>query len=876
MQSMGLNELREKYLSFYESKGHLRLPSFSLIPNGDKSLLLINSGMAPMKKYFTGEVEPPRRRVTTCQKCIRTPDIENVGHTARHGTFFEMLGNFSFGDYFKNEAITWAWEFSTKVIGLDPARIYVTIYEEDDEAYDIWTKKTGIDPSHIVRKDKSENFWEHGSGPCGPCSELHYDRGESYGCGKPDCGPGCECDRYVEYWNLVFTQFDNDGNGNYTRLDHPNIDTGMGLERLACIVQDVDNIFEVDTVRHILDKVCEITGSEYGADPRTDVSIRVITDHIRSATMMIGDGVFVSNEGRGYVLRRLIRRAARHGKLLGMNQPFLYELCRTVIGINREAYPNLAEKADMIEKMIRVEEEGFLRTIDAGMQMLADMIADGSISGEKAFMLYDTFGFPFDLTKEILAEKGIEIDESGFNRMMEEQKVRARSARKDMDKEAWKNNASVSAGGKTEFTGYETMADDSNITLILAGEDILDSASAGQQCALVLARTPFYAESGGQAADSGVISCGENVFRVNSVSKTSAGTFLHHGTVEQGAFKVGDGVHVEINREQRLATRRNHTSAHLLQAALRQLLGSHVEQAGQLVNAQEMRFDFTHYEALTTSELEKIEDQINNIILSAQQVNSREMPIEEAKKLGAMALFGEKYGDIVRVVSVGDFSIELCGGTHVQNTGEIGLFKIVSETSVASGVRRITAVTGTGALAYVRENLAQMQACAAMLKASNPRELTARAGQVMAEDKENRRKIESLTAELSAMKAAAVLGNAKDVCGLELVASAVEGANAGELRAMGDEAKAKSDKIVAVFAGVNREKGTVNFAACCGAQAVKMGAHAGKLVKAIAAIAGGSGGGKPDSAMAGGKDVSKVSEALDAAEGILKSMIEEK
>lgn len=876
MQSIGLNELREKYLSFYESKGHLRLPSFSLIPNGDKSLLLINSGMAPMKKYFTGEVEPPRRRVTTCQKCIRTPDIENVGHTARHGTFFEMLGNFSFGDYFKNEAITWAWEFSTQVIGLDPARIYVTVYEEDDEAYQIWTEKTAIDPSHIVRKDKSENFWEHGAGPCGPCSELHYDRGESYGCGRPDCGPGCECDRYVEYWNLVFTQFDNDGNSNYTRLDHPNIDTGMGLERLACIVQDVDNIFEVDTVRHILDKVCEITGSEYGADPRADVSIRVITDHIRSATMMIGDGVFVSNEGRGYVLRRLLRRAARHGKLLGMDRPFLHELCCTVIDINKEAYPNLAEKADMIEKMIRVEEEGFLRTIDAGMQMLTDMIADGSISGEKAFMLYDTFGFPFDLTKEILAERGIEIDEDGFNRMMQEQKVRARSARKDMDKEAWKNNASVSVGGKTEFIGYETMADDSSITLILAGEEILDSASIGHECALVLARTPFYAESGGQAADSGVITCGESIFRVDSVSKTSAGTFLHHGTVEQGSFKVGDGVHAEINREQRLATRRNHTSAHLLQAALRQLLGSHVEQAGQLVNAQEMRFDFTHYEALTTAELEKIEDQINNIILSARPVDSREMPIEEAKKLGAMALFGEKYGDVVRVVSVEDFSIELCGGTHVRNTGEIGLFKIVSETSVASGVRRITAVTGTGALAYVRENLSQMQACAAVLKASNTRELTARAGQVMAEDKENRRKIESLTAELSAMKAAAVLGNAKDVCGLELVASAVEGANAGELRAMGDEAKAKSDKIVAVFAGINREKGTVNFAACCGAQAVKMGAHAGKLVKAIAAIAGGSGGGKPDSAMAGGKDVSKVSEALDAAEGILKSMIEEK
>ena len=875
MEFTGLNELREKYLSFYESKGHLRLPSFSLIPNGDKSLLLINSGMAPMKKYFTGEIEPPRHRVTTCQKCIRTPDIENVGHTARHGTFFEMLGNFSFGDYFKNEAITWAWEFSTKVIGLDPERIYVTVYEEDDEAYEIWTTKTEINPSHIVRKDKSENFWEHGSGPCGPCSELHYDRGEAYGCGKPDCGPGCECDRYVEYWNLVFTQFDNDGNGNYTRLDHPNIDTGMGLERLACIVQDVDNIFEVDTVRHILDKVCEITGKKYGEDPKTDVSIRVITDHIRSSTMMIGDGVFVSNEGRGYVLRRLLRRAARHGKLLGMERPFLHELCRTVIEINKDAYPNLAEKADMIEKMIRVEEEGFLRTIDAGMQMLSDMIEDGTISGEKAFMLYDTFGFPFDLTREILAEKGIEIDESGFTRMMEEQKVRARSARKDMDKEAWKNNASVSAGGKTEFTGYDKMEDDAAIELILADGQAADSVEEGQECDIVLSRTPFYAESGGQASDTGVITCGGSVFKVAAVNKTSGGTFLHHGTVESGSFKAGDTVHADIDRERRVATRRNHTSAHLLQAALRQMLGSHVEQAGQLVNAQEMRFDFTHYEALSAEELEKIENTVNDVILSAQAVESREMPIDEAKKLGAMALFGEKYGDVVRVVSVGDFSIELCGGTHVGNTGEIGLFKIVSETSVASGVRRITAVTGMGALAYVRENLAQMHACAATLKASNVKELPARAEQIMAEDKENRRKIESLTAEISAMKASAVLGNAKDVCGLELVASVIEGASANELRAMGDEAKAKSGKMVAVFAGVNREKGTVNFAACCGADAVKMGAHAGKLVKEIAAIAGGSGGGRPDSAMAGGKDVSKVSEALEAAEGILKSMIKE-
>ena len=876
MEKYGVNELRKMFLEFFESKGHLAMKSFSLVPHNDNSLLLINSGMAPLKPYFTGQEIPPRRRVTTCQKCIRTGDIENIGKTDRHGTFFEMLGNFSFGDYFKHEAIAWCWEFLTQVVGLDPDRLYPSVYLDDDEAFDIWNKEIGIAPERIFRFGKEDNFWEHGSGPCGPCSELHYDRGAAYGCGKPDCGPGCECDRYVEYWNLVFTQFDNDGNGNYTRLDHPNIDTGMGLERLACIVQDVDNIFEVDTVRHILDKVCAITGSTYGADPKTDVSIRVITDHIRSATMMIGDGVFVSNEGRGYVLRRLLRRAARHGKLLGMDHPFLHELCRTVIDINKDAYPNLAEKADMIEKMIRVEEEGFLRTIDAGMQMLSDMIADGSISGEKAFMLYDTFGFPFDLTREILAEKGIEIDESGFARMMEEQKVRARSARKDMDKEAWKNNASVSAGGQTEFTGYEKMADDSTITLILADGQTAGSAAAGQTCDLVLARTPFYAESGGQAADTGVITCGESTFRVASVSKTSAGTFLHHGTVEQGSFQVGDDVHAEIDRAQRLATRRNHTAAHLLQAALRRLLGSHVEQAGQLVSAQEMRFDFTHYEALTGAELEEVENSINGVILGAQPVDSREMPIEEARKLGAMALFGEKYGDVVRVVSVGDFSVELCGGTHVQNTGEIGLFKIVSETSVASGVRRITAVTGLGALAYVRENLAMMQQCAASLKATNLRELPARAEQVMAEDKENRRRIESLTAELSAMKAAAVLDNTKDICGLELVASEIEGANANELRAMGDEARAKNDKIVAVFAGVNREKGTVSFAACCGAQAVKMGAHAGKLVKAIAAVADGSGGGKPDSAMAGGKDVTKVSEALDAAAEILKSMIEER
>ena len=877
MKFMGLNELREKYLGFYESKGHLRLPSFSLIPNGDKSLLLINSGMAPMKKYFTGEVEPPRRRVTTCQKCIRTPDIENVGHTARHGTFFEMLGNFSFGDYFKMEAITWAWEFSTQVIGLDPARIYVTIYEEDDEAYRIWTEKTTINPSHIVRKDKSENFWEHGSGPCGPCSELHYDRGEEYGCGRPDCGPGCECDRYVEYWNLVFTQFDNDGNGNYSRLEHPNIDTGMGLERLACIVQNADNIFEVDTVRRILDRVCEMTGKVYGSSAPEDVSLRVITDHIRSATMMIGDGVFVSNEGRGYVLRRLLRRAARHGKLLGMERPFLYELCRTVIEINREAYPNLAEKADMIEKMIRVEEEGFLKTIDAGMQMLADMIADGSISGEKAFMLYDTYGFPFDLTREILEEKGIEIDEDGFTRKMEEQKLRARSARKDLDKEAWKNNASAIAEfGKTEFTGYEQMEEESEVAALYRDGSSVDRIEQGQSCDLILKSTPFYAESGGQAADAGVITSGEEVFRVTSVSKTPSGTFLHHGTVERGAFAVGQRVNAQIDRERRLATRRNHTGAHLLQAALRRLLGTHVEQAGQLVNAEELRFDFTHYEALTADELRELEDTINAVILQAVPVMSREMPIEEAKKLGAMALFGEKYREVVRVVSVGDFSIELCGGTHVQNTGEIGLFKITSETSVASGVRRITGVTGTGALAYVRENLTLMQECAAALKASNIKELAVRAGQVMAEERENRRRIDSLTAELSAMKAASVLANARRVCGLELVAGAVEGASADELRAMVDEARAKSGKIVAVFAGINREKGTVSFAACCGAEAVQMGAHAGRLVKEIAAVAGGSGGGRPDSAMAGGKDVTKVSEALEAAEGILKSMIEEK
>ena len=691
MKWTGLNELREKYLEFFESKGHLRLPSFSLVPQGDKSLLLINSGMAPMKKYFTGEVTPPRNRVTTCQKCIRTPDIERVGKTARHGTYFEMLGNFSFGDYFKNEATAWAWEFFTEVLEIPAELLYCSIYEEDDEAFEIWTKKVGVDPSHIKRLGKEDNFWEHGAGPCGPCSEIYFDRGEKHGCGSPDCGVGCECDRFIEVWNLVFTQFSNDGEGNYTKLDRCNIDTGMGLERLACVMQDVDNLFEVDTVQNIMKHIMEISKIKYHDNEKTDVSLRVITDHIRSTTFMIGDGVMPSNEGKGYVLRRLLRRAARHGKLIGIDRPFLYEVCDTVIKENESAYPNLVEKRDFIVKIIKIEEENFNKTIDSGMTLLASMIENTEnnvLSGEDAFKLSDTYGFPIDLTKEILEEKGMSVDEEKFKELVLEQRNRSRDARKDAGAEAWKDSGVVTNGiPATEFLGYKEFENDAEVIALISAGERKEFIENGEEAVLVLDKTSFYAESGGQVGDKGVIRVGETVFEVVDTKKTHDGVFLHYGAIAEGdGIKLGDKAEAVINKDERLSIMRNHTAAHLLQAALRKVLGTHVEQAGQLVNKDNVRFDFTHFSALTGEEIAEVEKLVNEEILSAAEVTMTEMPIEEAKKMGAMALFGEKYGDVVRVVKAGEYSTELCGGTHVSSTGNLGLFKIVSESSVAAGV----------------------------------------------------------------------------------------------------------------------------------------------------------------------------------------------
>ncbi len=878
MEWTGLNELREKYLAFFESKGHLRLPSFSLIPQNDKSLLLINSGMAPMKKYFTGEITPPRTRVTTCQKCIRTPDIENVGKTARHGTYFEMLGNFSFGDYFKKEVIPWAWEFFTKVMEIDPEKLYVTVYEEDDEAYDIWTKTVGVDPSRVYRMGKADNFWEHGAGPCGPCSEIHYDRGEKYGCGSPDCKVGCDCDRFMEVWNLVFTQFDNDGSNNYTRLAHPNIDTGMGLERLACIAQGVDNLFEVDTVQNIMKHIMRIAGVEYHKDENVDISLRVITDHVRSTTMMIGDGVMPSNEGRGYVLRRLLRRAARHGRLLGINRTFLYEVADTVIHENKSAYPNLVEKRDFIVSVIQAEEESFAKTIDTGLSMLEDMLKNLSgtcLSGEDAFLLSDTYGFPIDLTKELLGERGLTVDEARWKELVIEQKNRARAAHKGAGAEAWVGSGNVTKNlPATVFTGYTAFAEETKITAIVSEGALQDYAGAETEAILVLETTPFYAESGGQIGDVGTISGDGFTFTVENTTKTHEGVILHHGKLTAGeVISVGAAVTAKIEESTRRATMRNHTAAHLLQAALREILGSHVEQAGQLVNDCHVRFDFTHFSALTGEELQAVEKRVNEVILSASPVETCEMPIDEAKKLGAMALFGEKYGEVVRVVKAGDFSTELCGGTHVSNTGNIGLFKIVSETSVASGVRRIEAVTGFNVMDYIQKNLETIYDTAAALKVNNPAELVAKAAAIAAENKTLARELDALRAQMAAAKASAMLGNAEDLGGVRLIAQNLGNETPDALRSMCDKAKENGADIVAVFAGINAEKGTVTFACACGKDAVQKGAHAGNIVREIARLAGGSGGGKPDSAMAGAKDVSKVDEALAGASAIVKSLL---
>lgn len=875
MEWTSLNDLREKYLSFFESKGHLRLPSFSLVPNGDKSLLLINSGMAPMKKYFTGEVTPPRKRVTTCQKCIRTPDIENVGKTARHGTFFEMLGNFSFGDYFKKEATAWAWEFCTQVLEMPVDKLYITIYENDDEAFDIWTKQNGVAPDHIVRLGKADNFWEHGSGPCGPCSEIHFDRGEKYGCGKPDCGPGCECDRYVEFWNNVFTQFDNDGNNNYTPLDHPNIDTGMGLERLACIMQDVDNIFEVDTVQNIMKKISEISGVTYHDDEKNDVSLRVITDHVRSSTFMISDGVIPSNNGRGYVLRRLIRRACRHGRLLGVNEPFLYKVCKTVIQENAVAYPELADKEELITKVILSEEESFGKTIDAGLALLDEYISkmDGNVfSGEDAFKLNDTYGFPLDLTRDILEEKGITVDEDKFNALLANQKSTARAARKDAGADAWKGNSVKIDTDKTEFVGYTDFECNAKIAAIVNAEgELVDMLGAGEQGVIALDKTPFYAESGGQVGDSGVIRNGDgNVFLVADTSKNADGIYLHSGNVSKGVISVGDSVNASLNDLRRKAIMKNHTAAHLLQAALRQVLGTHVEQAGQLVNEKEVRFDFTHFNPMTAEELVKVEMLVNQFIMQAQSVTMQEMPIEEAKKMGAMMLFGEKYGDIVRVVKAGDFSTEFCGGTHVSNSGELGLFKIVSESSVAAGVRRITALTGMNLLAYLNHNEAMVKLVAAAFKTSD-NEINERASAIITELKDKDKEIQKLNAELTKLKSADMFSKPAVIDGLELYTAKVDGTTPDALRSMGDDLKAKSDNVVAVIAGVNGEK--ANLVAVCGKNAIAKGVKAGDLVREIAKLAGGGGGGRPDSAMAGAKDLSKLDSAIAAVEETVKGMI---
>ena len=878
MEWTGLNELREKFLLFYESKGHLRLPSFSLIPQGDKSLLLINAGMSPMKKYFTGEITPPRTRVTTCQKCIRTPDIENVGKTARHGTYFEMLGNFSFGDYFKHDAITWAWEFCTKVIEMDPERLYISVYLDDDEAYDIWTKEIGVQESHMVRFGKEDNFWEHGAGPCGPCSEIYYDRGPEHGCGKPDCKVGCECDRYVEFWNLVFTQFENDGHNHYTPLAHPNIDTGMGLERLACIAQNVDNLFEVDTIQNIMKHIAKIAGVEYHTDEKSDVSLRVITDHIRSTTFMIGDGVMPSNSGRGYVLRRLLRRAARHGRLLGINRPFLAEVADTVINENKNAYPNLVEKRDFIVNVISTEEESFNRTIDAGLDVLSKMIEDSKskeLSAEDAFKLQDTFGFPIDLTKEILEEKGMTVDEDKFKELVLVQRKRSRDAHKGAGAEGWNDTGVVTKGiAKTEFKGYDSYEAEGKIIAFITDGIRCDVLENGADSFLVADKTSFYAESGGQVGDTGYIYGDGFTFEVENTTKTNDGVILHYGRIIDGDnAKTGDSVKTAIDSQRRDAIARNHTAAHLLQAALRKTLGSHVEQAGQLVNENTVRFDFSHFSAMTSDELKTVENEVNNIILSAESVTMTEMPIEEAKKTGAMALFGEKYGDVVRVVKAGDFSTELCGGTHVSNTGKLGLFKIITETSVAAGVRRIEAVTGTGVLNYIDSLNSKIFGTAAALKVANPSDIEKKAVSLSNELKEKDREIEALTAQLTEMRSGSLFDNAVEVGTLKVIAANAGEVTVDELRQLSDKAKSEGDNIVAVFGAVNKEKGSANFAACCASEAVKSGVKAGDVVRAVAKLAGGNGGGKPDFAMAGAKDIDKVDEAIASVADIVKSFI---
>ncbi len=875
MKWTGLNELREKYLSFFESKGHIRLPSFPLVPQGDKSLLLINSGMAPMKKFFTGEEIPPRNRGTTCQKCIRTPDLERVGITARHGTFFEMLGNFSFGDYFKEEAIAWSWEFLTEWLEIPADRLWPSVYEHDDEAYAIWRDKIGVPEEHIVKLGKADNFWEHGTGPCGPCSEIYFDRGEKRGCGSPDCKPGCDCDRFMEIWNNVFSQFNNDGNGNYTELAQKNIDTGMGLERLACVMQDVDNMFEVDTIRRVIDTVCAIAGKSYGADQKNDISIRVITDHTRSAMFMIADGVIPSNEGRGYVLRRIIRRACRHGKLLGIDHPFLVEVVNVAIGESAAAYPELATKADYIRKVLSLEEERFDATIDAGLSILSDLIRGAidkkadTISGEEVFKLYDTFGFPIDLTREIAEESHLTIDEETFQMLMQQQKTRAREARANISGWSESSKSLLADLPKTEFTGYTEYRSTGKIIAILCDDQTVETVSEGD-CTLILDRTPFYGEGGGQIGDTGTIYADGKMINVYDTKKTD-GVYIHLCTVVNGEFKVGDEITADINDMRRLSIMRNHSAAHLLQAALRAVLGEHVEQAGSFVSEEACRFDFTHFAAMTDREIAKVEELVNLHILAANEICTMETDIETAKANGAMALFGEKYGKVVRMVKMGDFSTELCGGTHCQSTGNIGLFKIISESSVAAGVRRIEAVTGRGVLTLIKDKDALLDTTAKELKVQNKADLPKRGAQMQEEIRELKHEIEKLGAKLAAMQTGDVLSGAVKVGTVRLAVQSTQGMTADAARNICDDLKANNPDVVIVFA--TDVDGKHNFVGACGKEAVAAGAHAGNLLKALSVLTGGNGGGRPDSAVTGCKDPAKVDEALAQAKDILAGML---
>ncbi|MGE9949580.1 alanine--tRNA ligase [Coprococcus catus] len=879
MKAYGVNELRRMFLEFFESKDHLKMKSFSLVPHNDNSLLLINSGMAPLKPYFTGQEIPPRRRVTTCQKCIRTGDIENVGKTARHGTFFEMLGNFSFGDYFKREAIHWSWEFLTEVVGLDPNRLYPSVYLDDDEAFEIWNKEIGIAPERIFRFGKEDNFWEHGSGPCGPCSEIYYDRGEKYGCGKPGCTVGCECDRYMEIWNNVFTQFDNDGHNNYTELEQKNIDTGMGLERLACIVQDVDSMFDIDTLKALRDQVCELAGVSYGEDYNTDVSLRVITDHIRSVSFMISDGIMPSNEGRGYVLRRLLRRACRHGRLLNIEGGFLTKLAETVIEGSKDGYPELEEKKDFIMNVIRKEEEQFDRTIDQGLVILNEMkekmVVEGvkTLSGEDAFKLYDTYGFPLDLTKEILEEEKMDVDEEGFKAAMEVQRQTARKARKvtnymGADVTVYE---SIDPSVTSEFVGYDNLTYESKITVLTTDEEVVDALSDGERGTIFVEKTPFYATSGGQEADHGVISCGDGEFIVEDVVKLLGGKIGHIGRMTRGMMKAGDTVTLTVDAERRSLCARNHSATHLLQKALRTVLGTHVEQAGSSVNDERLRFDFSHFSAMTPEELQRTEDMVNDSISRSLQVIAKNMPIEEARKTGAQALFGEKYGDIVRVVNMSDYSIEFCGGTHVANTGEIGAFKIISESGVAAGVRRIEALTSKGLMKYYAALEEKMHEAAKLLKAT-PDNLAEKITHLQAENKELHSEVESLKSKLAKDAMGDVMSQVEEVNGVKVLAVSVEDMDMNGLRDLGDQLKEKLGEGVVVIASA--AGGKVSLMATATGGAMKKGAHAGNLIKAIASCVGGGGGGRPNMAQAGGKNPAGIPDALAKVKEVLAGQIQ--